>query len=143
VVLLLGPEKRLSFNRTSWSAGYEFWNLALAPETLKALFSMPRVQMEENISPASSNATQNVLEFDSSGLEDGWKKVTASCGAGEPVGVPRASGPPAFMASPAARVTTTRPMARREAGVACGGNASRALKVSRRVGSGIRWMQLH
>jgi hypothetical protein len=109
VVLLLGPEKRLAFNRSSGTAGYEFWNVAVAPDTLKAMFSMPRVQMEENISPASGNAAQNILEFDSGGLEDGWKKVSASCGAGEPVGVPRASGPPAFMASPAARVTTTRP----------------------------------
>ena len=109
VVLLLGPEKRLAFSRSSGTAGYEFWYVALAPDTLKALFSMPRVQMEENISPASGNAAQNILEFTSSGFEDGWKKVSASCGASGPVGVPRASGPPAFMASPAARVTTTRP----------------------------------
>lgn len=110
VELLLGPERRLSFLREGGTAGnYAFWTLIMDPDTLATLLSMPRVQIEENIRPASGNPTQSKLEFDSAGLEDAWKKLSASCRAGEPAVVPRSSATPFFMASPSARVTTTRP----------------------------------
>ncbi|SDN17706.1 hypothetical protein [Afipia sp. GAS231] len=110
VELLLGPEKRFSFLRAGGTAGnYAFWNLIMESDTLITLLSTPRVQIEENIQLANGNPTQSKLEFDAAGLEDTWKKVAASCRAGEPTIVPRSSGPPAFIASPAARVTATRP----------------------------------
>ena len=110
VELLLGPEKRFSFLRAGGTSGnYAFWNLVMEQDTLTALLSTPRIQIEENIGPAGGNPAPNKLEVDTAGLEDAWKKVSASCMAGEPTAVPRASGPPGFVASPAARVTTTRP----------------------------------
>jgi hypothetical protein len=112
VELLLGPEKRFSFLREGGTArNYAFWNLIMESDTLMTLLSTPRVQIEESVWPVSGNPTQSKLEFDSAGLEDGWKKVSATCGAGEPTAVPRSSGAPGFAASPATRVTTTRPEA--------------------------------
>jgi hypothetical protein len=109
VELVLGPEKRFSFLREGGTPGnYAFWNLIMESNTLMTLLSTPHVEIEESML-VSGNPTQSKLEFDSAGLEDGWKKVSASCGPGEPTAAPRASGPPAFVASPAARVTTTRP----------------------------------
>lgn len=110
VELLLGPERRLSFLREGGTAGnYAFWNLIMEPDTLTALLSTPRLQIEENIRLANGDPTPSRLEFDSAGFEDAWKKVSGSCRAGEPAYVPRSSRLPAFTASPAARVTTTRP----------------------------------
>jgi hypothetical protein len=109
VGLLLASEKRLAFDNPTRTTDYEFWNVTMAPDALNTLFSMPHAQIEENALLPDGTAARSTVELDATGLEDAWKKVSASCGTGAPVGIPRASGLPAFMTSPAARVTTTRP----------------------------------
>ena len=108
VTLLLDPEKHPSFDsaRVKGSA-YEFWNVTLAPDALKAMFAVPQVQMEENTAIADGTSGKTVLAFDTAGLEDGWKKIFPSCGTGPAMVQPRIyrSTP----ASPAQRVTTKPP----------------------------------
>jgi hypothetical protein len=82
----LDLEKRPSFDGAPVrGSGYEFWNVSLAPDALKAMFAMPRVKMEENIAIADGTTAKTVFEFDTAGLEDGWKKVSASCGTGRAI----------------------------------------------------------
>jgi hypothetical protein len=110
VELVLGPQKRFSFLREGGTPGkYAFWNLIMESDTLMTLLSTPRVQIEESIWPVTGNPAQSKLEFDSAGLDDGWKKLSASCGTGESAVVPRSSAAPGYAASPAGRVTTARP----------------------------------
>jgi hypothetical protein len=106
--LLLDLEKRPAFDSTPVrGAGYEFRNVSLAPDALKAMFAMPRVQMEENTAMADGATAKTVFEFDTGGLEDEWKKVSASCGTGAAIVQSRPYR--ITPASPAARVKTTRP----------------------------------
>jgi hypothetical protein len=105
--LLLDPEKRPAFDRPVRGSGYEFWNVSLAPEALKAMLAIPRVRVEENTAMADGTTAKDVLEFDTGGLEDGWKKISASCGTGATVVQSRPYR--VTPASPAARVNTTRP----------------------------------
>jgi hypothetical protein len=108
VTLLLDLEKRPSFDGAPVrGSGYEFWNVSLAPDALKAMFAMPRVKMEENIAIADGTTSKTVFEFDTAGLEDGWKKVSASCGTGRAIVQSRTYR--VLPASPEARVKTTRP----------------------------------
>lgn len=108
VTLLLDPEKHPSFDsaRVKGSA-YEFWNVTLAPDALKAMFAMPQVQMEENTAIAGGQAAKTVFAFDTAGLEDGWKKISASCVTGPAIVQPRIYRE--TPASPAQRVKTTAP----------------------------------
>jgi hypothetical protein len=105
--LLLDPEKRPAFDRPVRGSGYEFWNVSLAPEALKAMLAIPRVRVEENTAMSDGTTAKDVLEFDTGGLEDGWKKISASCGTGATVVQSRPYR--VTPASPAARVNTTRP----------------------------------
>jgi hypothetical protein len=108
VTLLLDPEKHPTFDSLRVkSSGYEFWNVMLAPDALKVMFAMPQVQMEENAAIAGAAAAKTVFAFDTAGLEDEWKKISASCGTGRAIVQPRIYHE--TPASPAQRVKTTAP----------------------------------
>lgn len=110
VELLLGSQKRFSFLREGGrAASYAFWSLVMDPDVLRTLLSTSRIQIDQISSPANGMPTQNRLEFDFTGLENEWKKVSASCGFGEVTGRPRAPETPGYLTSPTAGVTTTRP----------------------------------
>lgn len=81
VTLHLDPETRAAFDGTPGrSSGYEFWNVSLSRDALKAMFAVPRVKLEESIAVADGKTAKAALEFDTGGLEDGWKKLASSCG---------------------------------------------------------------
>jgi hypothetical protein len=108
VTLLLDPEKHPTFDSLRVkSSGYEFWNVMLAPDALKVMFAMPQVQMEENAAIAGAAAAKTIFAFDTAGLEDEWKKISASCGTGRAIVQPRIYHE--TPASPAQRVKTTAP----------------------------------
>jgi hypothetical protein len=108
VTLLLDPEKHPTFDSLRVkSSGYEFWNVMLAPDALKVMFAMPQVQMEENAAIAGAAAAKTIFAFDTAGLEDEWKKISASCGTGRAIVQPRIYRE--TPASPAQRVKTTAP----------------------------------
>jgi hypothetical protein len=101
VTLLLDLEKRPSFDSTPVrGADYEFWNVMIAPDALRALFAMSRVQMEENTAMADGTSARTTFEFDTAGLEEGWKKVSASCGTAAATNASRVYAPPVRTTGP-------------------------------------------
>lgn len=80
VVMMAGSEKSVAFGRyPSRGGNAEMWSETVTPEVIKAMLAAPRLLMGESTSPSGGKANVSTFEVDTTGLEQAWTQILATC----------------------------------------------------------------
>lgn len=80
VIMTAGSEKSVAFGKLPGRVGkYEVWNDVIAPDAMKAMLSASTLQMGEATANADGKAKPSTFDIDTSGLEEAWTQLLASC----------------------------------------------------------------
>ncbi|QIG92981.1 hypothetical protein [Bradyrhizobium sp. 6(2017)] len=115
VVMMAGADKTVAFGRLPARFGkYEVWSNAVSSDTVKAMLAAPHLQVGESTpsSDAKSDPKSDpkpglvTFDIDTTGLEQGWTQLLASCPAATAGPKPASAFPaavsPSVNATPAA-----------------------------------------
>jgi len=94
MIVMAGSEKSVAFGKLPVRVGkFEVWSDTLAPDAMKAMLSAPTLQMGEGTSSADGKSRLATFDIDTSGLEQAWTQLMASCPAAPVYAKPVVSSP--------------------------------------------------
>ncbi|AUC97943.1 hypothetical protein CWS35_29645 [Bradyrhizobium sp. SK17] len=111
VVMMAGASKTIALGRSPARFGkYEVWSDPVNSDTVKAMLAVPHLQVAESTPSADAKPDTKpgltTFDIDTTGLEQGWTQLLASCPAAaaapKPAGSPPAAVSPSVNATPAA-----------------------------------------
>lgn len=111
VAMMAGATKAIAFGRSPARFGkYEVWSDPLTSDVVKAMLAVPHLQVDESALSSDgkpdSKASRATFDIDTTGLEQGWTQLLASCpgttAGPKPAGPWPAGASPSVNAAPAA-----------------------------------------